>query len=170
MTSDVPRERVWRLVCEFVAAWNRHDAARLASLFAEGASYGEFGLGTIMLGREEILRYLSATFAALPDLTIAPTSEPLSSGERVYWKWLMTATHRGQFAGLLPSGKRFLLLGCSVLVVRGDEIMRAADCFDVAAVLRQLTADGERRCNSARTALDPRMAMLADEDNIGYGE
>jgi predicted ester cyclase len=147
------------------------------SLFVKYGSYGEFGLGTVMPGREEIRRYLIATFAALPDLTITPTGEPLSSGERVFWRWLMTATRQGEFAGMPPTGERFELRGISVLLTRGDEIVCAADCFDVASIAGQVAAEREGRWNSAgaplgpgKTDLNPSLASLADEDNIGYGE
>jgi len=137
MRGDVSEERVYRLVREYVSAWNTHDADRLLSLFAEDASYGEFGLGRIMLGQEEIRRYLIATFAALPDLTVTPTGEPLSSGPRVSWSWLMTATHQGEFGGVLPTGKRFELRGLTALLTTTDEVVRAADCFDAWSLVKK---------------------------------
>jgi len=177
MRRDVPREMACRLMREYVAAWNSHDADRLASLFVKYGSYGEFGLGAVMLGREEVRRYLTATFAALPDLAITPIDEPLSSGERVFWRWLMTATHQGQFAGLPPTGKRFELRGGSALLTRGDEILRAAHCFAVASIAEQVAGEREGCSNhgscsadAGKTGLSPRLGALADEDNIGYGE
>jgi steroid delta-isomerase-like uncharacterized protein len=171
MRCDAPQERVYRLVREYVAAWNSHDVDRLTSLFAENGSYGEFGLGRVMLGREEIRRHLIATFAALPDLTIAPTGEPLSSGGRVFWQWLMTATHQAEFGGVLPTGKRFELRGASVLLTNGDEIVRGADCFDVGSIVEQVAPERERRLNGgSRSTPDLWMCTLTDEDNIGYGE
>jgi len=170
-------------VREYVAAWNSHDADRLASLFGRYGSYGEFGLGMVMLGRmvmmgrEEVRRYLTATFAALPGLTITPTGEPLSSGERVFWRWLMTATHQGEFAGIPPTGKRIELRGLSTLLTRGDEILRAVDCFDVASIAGQVAAEREGRsghgswsADVGRGGLGHKLGTLADEDNIGYGE
>jgi len=177
MRRDVPREMACRLMGEYVAAWNSHDADRLASLFVKYGSYGEFGLSTVMLGREEVRRYLTATFAALPDLAITPIGEPLSSGERLFSRWLMTATHQGEFAGLPPTGKRLELRGSSALLTRGDQILRAADCFDVASVARQVATEREGRSNqgscsadAGKAGLSPRLGALADEDNIGYGE
>jgi len=177
MSWDAPQERVYRLVREYVAAWNSHDVDRLTSLFSEGGSYGEFGSGRIMLGQEEIRRHLIATFAALPDLTIAATGEPLTSGECVYWKWLMMATHQGEFAGVSPTGRRFELRGFSALLTSGDRIVRASDCFDVESVVRQLGPERERRsdygsrsADIGRSGPNPWLGMVADEDNIGYGE
>jgi steroid delta-isomerase-like uncharacterized protein len=177
MRCDVPEEKAHRLAREYVAAWNSHDADRLTRLFAEDGSYGEFGLGRIMLGQEEIRRYLIATFAALPDLTVTPTIEPLGSGERVFWKWLMTATHEGEFAGLPSTGKRFELQGASTLITRGDKIVRSSDCFDLGSLVRQVAPERKRHSDDAtgpadpeRTELDPWLTMLSDEDNIGYGE
>ena len=177
MRRGVPREMACRLMREYVAAWNSHDADRLTSLFVKYGSYGEFGLGTVMLGREEIRRYLIATFAALPDLAIASIGEPLSSGGRVFWRWLMTATHQGDFAGMPRTGKRFELRGSSALLTRGDEVMRGADCFDVASIAEQVAAEREGCSNhgscladAGKAGLSPRLGAFADEDNIGYGE
>lgn len=177
MRCDTPRERVYEVAREYIAAWNSHDVDRLTSLFVEHGAYGEFGLGRVILGREEIGRHLIATFAALPDLTIAPTGEPLTGGGRVYWKWLMMASHRGEFAGVLPTGRRFELRGFSALLTRGGRIVRGADCFDVASVVRQVAPErercsdyGSRSADSGRAEPNPWLGMVADEDNIGYGE
>lgn len=177
MRCEVPERDVYRLVRQYAAAWNSHDVDRLTSLFGEDGSYGEFGLGRVMLGQEEIRRHLMGTFDALPDLTITPTGEPLSSGERVLWRWLMIATHQGEFGGVLPTGKRFDLRGLSVLVTREDAIVRAADYFNVASFVRQVAPERARRANDGagstdggKMGLDPWLATLADEDNIGYGE
>jgi steroid delta-isomerase-like uncharacterized protein len=171
MRCDVPEDDVRRLVREYVTAWNSHDVDRLLSLFAEDGSYGEFSLGRIMLGQEEIRRHLIATFAALPDLTTTPTDEPLGSGQRVFWRWLMTATHQGEYVGIPPTGKRFELRGFSFLLVRGDRIVRAADCFEVEAVVRQVAPE-RHQCSKDVGETDPsrRLSVLADEDNIAYGE
>jgi len=167
----VPESEVQRLVREYVTAWNSHDVDRLLSLFAEEGSYGEFGLGRIMLGQEEIRRYLTGTFAALPDLTTTPTSEPLGIGERVSWTWLLTATHQGEYVGIPATGKRFELRGFSVLLVRGDRIIRAVDCFDVAAVVEQVAPESLGCSEDAgEIGLSRRLSVLADEDNIAYGE
>jgi len=156
MRCDVPERDVHRLVREYVSAWNSHDVHRLTSLFAEDGSYGEFGQGRIMLGQKEIHRHLIATFAALPDLTVTPT---------------------GEFGGVLPTGKRFELQGLTVLLTRGDEIVRAVDFFDVASVVRQVAPERERRSNDGSWSTHAGtighgawLSILADEDNIGYGE
>jgi steroid delta-isomerase-like uncharacterized protein len=173
----MPEKNVCRVVREYVSAWNSHDAERLVRLFAEGGSYGEFGLGRIMLGQGEIRRYLIATFAALPDLTVTPTADPLDSGGCVYWSWLMTATHRGEFGGVLSTGKRFELRGVCFLLTQDDKIVRGADCFDVATVAGRAAPErglywgnGCTSADAGRGGLNPWLASLAEEDNIGYGE
>jgi steroid delta-isomerase-like uncharacterized protein len=177
MRGEVLEQRVFQLVRDYVAAWNSHSVDRLAGFFAEKGSYAEFGSGRIMLGRQDIQRYLIATFDALPDLTLTPTGEPLSRGEHLYWRWLMTATHKGEFAGVPPTGKRFELRGLSVLLRRGDKIVRCADYFDVASVAGRAASGNERSWNDAGSSThamtdEPNvwLASAADEDNIGYGE
>ena len=83
----------------------------------------------------------------------------------------MSATHEGEFAGVPATGKRFELRGLTLLLTRSDEIVRGADCFDVASFVRQVAPDRGRRSNSnSRSTPDLWMCILAGEDNIGYGE
>lgn len=177
MTRNVPRSTVCQLVAKYIAAWNAHDVGRVISLFAEHASYGEFGQGKVMLGREEIRRYLTAMFRTVPDLATTPTGHPICSRERVLYKWIMTGTPQGQFAGVPPTGNRFEVRGATALLTTGAKILRAAHYFDVRSVVGHLWPAGERRSDTATASPDisasdlmRRRALLDDEDNIGYGE
>jgi steroid delta-isomerase-like uncharacterized protein len=66
--------------------------------------------------------------------------EPAVGGERVFVEWLMTATHRGEFAGMAATGKRFEVRGATLIALRGDKIVRNTDYLDVWTILRQLTS------------------------------
>jgi steroid delta-isomerase-like uncharacterized protein len=162
MERDVHEVTPLRLVANYIAAWNAHDADRVASLFAEDGCYGEFGQGKVMLGQEEIRRHLAATFRAVPDLAITPAGHPVCSRERVLCKWIMTGTQQGEFADVPPTGRRLEVRGATALLTRGVEIVRAASYFDVGSVVGQ----------PGRSASDliPNRGLLDDEDNIRYGE
>ncbi len=177
MTRTMDQSTLSRLVARYVAAWNSHDVNRIASLFAEDASCAEFGQGKVLLGPDEIRRYLTTIFRAVPDLTTTPTGHPVQSGERVLCEWIMTGTPKDEFAGVPASGKRFEVRGATVFVTSGTKILRAADVFDLTSVARQLRPGREGRWHTGTTSPDvsasdfvPRQWLLADEDNIGYGE
>ncbi len=166
MEREVVQETVAGLVTEFVAARNAHDVDRLTSLFAEDGSYGEFGLGTVMLGREEIRRHLTAVSSAVPALAYSLTAYPVTSREHVLLRWIMTGTQDDEFAGVAPTGKPFQVRGATFLLTSGDKILRAVDCFDVEGLLGRVRP----RSAADSDAWAPSPGFLADEDNIWYGE
>jgi steroid delta-isomerase-like uncharacterized protein len=177
MKRVASRETAYRLVADYIAAFNAHDVDRVTSLFTEDGSYGEFGQGNILLRREDIRRYLTAKFPALPGLTIALTAYPVYNGEQALFKWVMTGTPQGDFAGVPPTGNSFRVQGMTVLILRGDRIARAIDSYDVRVVARQLryglAPDPEAGALYPSFAAADVIASPGfpdSEDNIRYGE
>ncbi len=177
MKDESDELRARRLLADYIAAWNRHDAVKLASLFAEDGCYGEFGQGAVLFGHEVIRRYLSAKFSTLPGLTNTLTAYPTWNGAQVIYKWAMTATPRGEFAGVSPTGRPFRVPGATVLVVEDDKIARAADYYDVRTIARQLRfglTPGSEGPASGFSFVDADIISSPDfpvtEDNIRYGE
>jgi steroid delta-isomerase-like uncharacterized protein len=171
------QETAYRLVADYIAACNAHDVDRVTSLFTEDGSYGEFGQGNILLRREDIRRYLTAKFPALPGLTITLTAHPVYNGEQALFKWVMTGTPRGEFAGVPPTGNSFRVQGMTVLILRGDRIAGAIDSYDVRIVARQLryglAPDPEAGALYPSFAAADVIASPGfpdSEDNIRYGE
>jgi steroid delta-isomerase-like uncharacterized protein len=177
MKDEVSELRAHRLLADYMAAWNRHDVAKLVSLFAEDGCYGEFGQGAVLFGREDIRRYLSAKFPTLPKLTTTLTAYPICDGGRVLCRCVMTATPREEFAGVPPTGKSFRVPGTTVLIMEGDKIVRAADYYDLRAVARQLryglssaSEGGQLWPSLAATDVISSPDFPVSEDNIRYGE
>ena len=177
MKRVASRETAYRLVADYIAAFNAHDVDRVTSLFTEDGSYGEFGQGNILLRREDIRRYLTAKFPALPGLTIALTAYPVYNGEQALFKWVMTGTPQGDFAGVPPTGNSFRVQGMTVLIMRGDKIAGAIDSYDVRVVARQLryglAPDPEAGAlypSFAATDVIASPGFPDSEDNIRYGE
>jgi len=173
-STEVSRSAVSRVVAEYVAARNAHDVSRVSSLFAADGSYAEFGGGSVMFGREEISRHLTAVCSAVPDLTLALTAAPDFNGKCVLLRWAIEGTQQGEFAGVPANGRPFKVDGTSTLFLKDDKILRALDCFDV----RQLGGGNHRGASQPPYTLPGQSAggqdALADwaagEDNIGWGE
>jgi len=171
------QETAYRLLADYIAACNAHDVDRVTSLFAEDGSYAEFGQGNVLFGRQEIRRYLTAKFPALPGLIYTLTAHPLCDGEQAILKWVMTGTPRGEFAGVPPTGNSFRVQGMTVLILRGDRIAGAIDSYDVRVVARQLrygiAPDPEAGAPYPSFAAADVIASPGfpdSEDNIRYGE
>jgi steroid delta-isomerase-like uncharacterized protein len=128
-----------QLAADYVAAWNTHDVDKATAFYVDDGVYEDLGPGTVARGQAEIRRYFADTFDAFPDVRIGLSGEPIVSGERVCVEWEMTATHHGTFAGIAATGKRFEVRGATVMVLRGDKIVRNTDYLDVLTIARQLT-------------------------------
>lgn len=170
------REAVARgVVIEYVSGWNSHDALRLAALFHEDGSYGDFGEGKVFLGRDEIERAFSELFSSVPDLDLTLTSEPASDGDRALCRWTMSGTQTGALWGLPATGRAFRVEGSTVFILRDGQIERAAAYYSLRSVARQLKYRLSPEA-AARPPVAPPRDVVAppefppDEDNIGYGE
>ncbi len=177
MERVASQETTYRLLADYIAACNAHDVDKVASLFAEDGSYGEFGQGNVLFGRQEIRRYLTAKFPALPGLTYTLTAHPVHNGERVLLRWVMTGTPQREFAGVPPTGHSFWVQGMTTLIMRGDKIARAIDSYDVRIVARQLryglasdTEAGAPYPSFVPLDIIASPGFPAGEDNIRYGE
>ena len=161
---------VSQALADYLAARNAQDVRRSVSLFAGDGSYAEFGGGSVMFGKKEICRYFKAVAEAVPDLKVTLTAAPDINGDCVLLKWIIEGTHKGQFAGVPGSGKRFKVPGNTALFFRGRRILRALDCFDVGA----LEPDYHRRPRRLPRRPDILPSEAFDphsgEDNICWGE
>lgn len=170
------REAVARgVVVEYVSAWNDHDAPRLAALFRQDGSYGDFGEGKVFPGRHEIERFFSDFFSAVPDSTLTLTSEPAFDGGRALCRWTMSGTQTGALWGLPATGRTFRVEGSTALILKEGQVERAAAYFSVRSLARQLKFRISPEA-AARPSVAPPRDIVAppefppDEDNIGYGE
>lgn len=133
-------QRLGQLAAEYVAAWNTHDVEKATAFYVEDGTYEDLGLGSVARGHGEIRRYFADAFSAFPDVHIELDGEPAIRGNRVFAEWVMSGTHKGEFAGMPASGKRFEVQGVSAIVTRGDKILRNRDYFDLLTVMKQLSA------------------------------
>ncbi len=122
---------------EFLDAWSSRRTDRVLAFFADECVYENHARGAEYRGKEQLRAWVDATFAAIPDTVIEATSL-FASGRWVGCEWVMSGTHTGDLPDLPATGKRFSIRGASVAEVVGGKIVRNADYWDVATLLRQL--------------------------------
>jgi predicted ester cyclase len=61
-------------------------------------------------GLEGVRATMSATFKGFPDL-VMKLDDIVAEGDRVAWRFTITGTHKGEYMGLAPTGKRIKLSG-----------------------------------------------------------
>jgi steroid delta-isomerase-like uncharacterized protein len=122
---------------EYTAAWNSHDAEKLASFFTDDCVYEEVALGKITRGKEEFKAFINGFFAAFPDTNFELTSN-FNSGNWYCAEWVWTGTHKGPMAGLPATGRRFAVRGVSVGELEEGKIKRNSEYYNKMDLLQQL--------------------------------
>jgi steroid delta-isomerase-like uncharacterized protein len=127
-----------RLMGEYLTAWNDRDADHIASFFAEDAVYDDRGAGAVATGREQIRQHAARVHRGFPDLSFelvrSAHGESFTAGE-----WRSRMTHRGEFAGLAPTGRRLESAGVDVATLDDEgRIVHLVSYYDGAALMRSL--------------------------------
>ena len=86
-------DRLRDLATRYTAAWSRHDAARVASFFAENGSL-TINRDAPAIGRKAIAASAQGFLTAFPDLVVR--MDPLEmAGDRIFYRWTLTGTNNG---------------------------------------------------------------------------
>jgi steroid delta-isomerase-like uncharacterized protein len=126
-----------RAVAAADAAMNAHDAKRYSQLFAPEATLTEYGLGEAK-GLEAIAGGLQGAFDGFPDFRIGVRTIFVKN-DVVVREWVITGTHKGEFAGAKPTNRTIGVRGADVLNFTSDGLIRRAHrYFDTTTVLSQL--------------------------------
>ncbi len=114
---------------------NAHDAAGGRELFAPDARVVAATGRVLTLGG--LGRMLADSVAAFPDLRVT-VGRWVVQGDVVVTEEVMEGTHRGDFAGLAPTGRLVRLPLCHVTRVVDGRIVERVAYHDTAGILRQL--------------------------------
>lgn len=94
---------------------------------------------TTARGRE-LLRENSRLYrSAFPDLHFR-IEDILSEGDEVVVRWTASGTHKGEFAGLAPTGRYAEVSGIQIIRFRGEKIAEDWSNWDTLGLLRKLGA------------------------------
>jgi steroid delta-isomerase-like uncharacterized protein len=150
-----------RLMEEYLAAWNAHDADRVAAFFAEDATYDDRGAGEVARRRDAIRAHVERVHHGFPDLHFelvrAAHGDDFTAGE-----WRSRMTHDGAFAGLAPTGRVVESSGVDLATLDGEgRIVHLVSYYDGAAIMRSLGLLPARGSRIERGLLRARSAISA---------
>lgn len=132
--SDEPRAIVGRFIAEL---WNKGDlsiADELVDVDAVNHDPAGPGLG---MGPEATKRLVTMYRDAFPDLVVQ-TEHVIAENSMVAVHWVSSGTHRGEFLGVVATGKRILVDGISILQVDRGKISEVFTHWDTLGVMRQI--------------------------------
>lgn len=124
-------------VREHIEAENRHDMeAMLATLAGEDPVRDEVA-GRVYRGTEDVAWRYAQLWQAFPDFNVTPV-ELLESDGACTMLADYTGTHKGDYLGFAPTGRRFALRIAVVFRFLDGEIASETIYADLAGQLRQL--------------------------------
>jgi steroid delta-isomerase-like uncharacterized protein len=132
------------IVLAHFRAWDTRDLGRLTSSLSPGFQLESDTNQSPVVGVEGLRQHAAALFAAFPDLRF-DVADVVEAGDLVVVTWTASGTHRGEFLGALPTGRRMQVHGCTVSRFDRDRIHRQQTYWDVATMLRQLGTPVARR-------------------------
>ena len=127
------RDKSTDLVQKQFAAWNAHDANKVASFYTDDVVYEDVAFGLTAHGHAEMRKLAADFFAGVPDLKLEVVSNT-SMGNRGSVEWVFSGTD----VGLYKTGKKFSVRGASVYQLRGGKFSSNRDYYDSASIMRQV--------------------------------
>src|SRR5581483_4985336 len=127
------RDKNTELVQNNFAAWNAHDADKVASLYTDDVIYEDVTFGLVAHSQTELRKMAANFFAAVPDFKLEIVSST-SMGNRGSVEWVFSGTD----VGLYKTGKKFSVRGASVYELRGGKFSGNRDYYDSASIMRQV--------------------------------
>ena len=76
-------------------------------------------------------------FSAFPDYHIA-IEDMVGEGDKVATRYTLTGTHKGEFHGIAPTGKRFTMSSIMIDRIVGGEFVEGWLVYDVLGMRQQL--------------------------------
>jgi steroid delta-isomerase-like uncharacterized protein len=90
-------------------------------------------------GPEDIKQIVPAYHSAFPDINFA-VEKQVAEGDMVVTRWIARGTHRGEFMGVPPSGRRIEVSGMSMDRISGGRIAENWNNWEALEMMRQIGA------------------------------
>jgi steroid delta-isomerase-like uncharacterized protein len=121
----------------FEEVWNR---GRMEAI-DEMASPDVIGHGQAQhatnIGLEEFRIFAKDMRSAFPDMKVT-IDYIIEQGDMVVARWTATMTHKGEFLGFAPTGKKATITGTSIQRMSGGKIVEGWDNWDQLGLLVQI--------------------------------
>jgi steroid delta-isomerase-like uncharacterized protein len=91
------------------------------------------------IGLREFKPFVQALRSAFPDMQVT-IDYIIEQGDKVVARWTSTMTHRGEFLGIAPTGKKATITGTTTQKISGGKIVEGWDNWDQLGLLVQIGA------------------------------
>jgi len=119
------------------AAWNAHDPDAWIKLLDEKQVTESDTIPQPIRGHEGARPFMQMYVKAFPDLHFS-VDQMIARGDYVITRYTATGTHKGDLAGIPPTGRHAETHGCTVGEIKNGKIVRQWIYWDTGHLLRQL--------------------------------
>jgi steroid delta-isomerase-like uncharacterized protein len=112
--------------------WNANDVDLADELFAE-EFVGHFDVGPVQ-GRRAVKSFITELMEALPDIRMT-IDDLVGEGDRVVTRWRAIGTHKSEYRGVRPTGKRVTISGITIWRLANGKIVESWSHRDLSALL-----------------------------------
>src|SRR5205085_12019950 len=123
---------VSKLVEQGFAAWNAHDAEKVATFYTDDVVYEDVTFAMSAKGHAEMVKFAADFMKAVPDLKLELISAS-AEGDHGSCEWRLTGTD----VGLYKTGKKFDVRGAGRLEWHGNKLAGNKDFYEVGPTLRR---------------------------------
>ena len=120
-------------IAVFPAAWNHGDFSP-AEKYVHPDIVDHFDNSRGIEAFKDVIKTFRSAF---PDLQLTVINE-IAEGDKVVHHWTMTATHKGEFQGIPPTGKKLTWTGITIVRIADDKIVERRANVDVLSILQQI--------------------------------
>jgi predicted ester cyclase len=138
MNNTEARQQMLSIFHTMLDAMNRHDIQACVQCYSVNAELQDPRFPVPARGREVVEEGFRYWFQAFPDVIVTVENIFLDPPQLAV-EWRFKATHKGEYMGVSPSGKRVEVLAVAHFRIEGGYVTRDFSVFDATA-LRQLEA------------------------------
>jgi steroid delta-isomerase-like uncharacterized protein len=120
-----------------VALWNTGSADIAAKIYTDDCPRIDPNVPPETRGGAAIARYVAEVRSAYPDFKLE-VLDSIAEGERLAVHWVVTGTHKGDFRGIAPTGKRIKITGMTLARIQNGKLAEDRVYFDRMIMFEQL--------------------------------
>ena len=128
-----------QVVRQYIEAFNRQDIERLGQLVSSSNQSFEFSGMHTSMDWNRTQQFFAVFWTAFPDLS-AKIEDIVAEGDKVAIRVLNTGTHKGDFQGIPPTGKKVSFEGRDFMTLRDGKIVEQQAGVDMMELMQQIGA------------------------------
>ena len=117
--------------------WNGGDPRSANEIYADDCVYRGAAMPEPIRGRDALTAHMTHMRKIFPDLRLT-ADETLTEGDRIAVRWTWTGTHKGEWEGVAPTGRKVTETGLSMLRLRNGKIVDEFVASDRHSLFQQL--------------------------------